>query len=153
MHGYHFTTVEAFRRIKQVGIKPGPMIPQPGLAAIEEYIRNGGIWLYHKRLTGHKLLGMLIYLAINHGSDRIVRLRVDYDEWQAVSFHARRDSACLASNFVHDYSGAGHYGHLREPFEVLIEPVVPERIRLLDYWNLMDVVDHSRLRKPESVAC
>ena len=101
-------------------------------------------------MTGHKLLGMLIYVAVNHASDRIALLRVEYDTWQAASQCPRRDMADGSTvNLIHDFDGAGHYGHEKEPFEVLIAPVAPNRIRLLARWNLMDILmKHSRTKKP-----
>jgi hypothetical protein len=152
-HGYHFTTWEAYRCIKQNGLELGPLTRRPELRAIEKYLSNGGIWLYRKPMTGHKLLGMLIYVAVNHGSDRIVLLRVEYDAWQAASCCAERDMADGSTvNLIHDFDGAGHYGHEKEPFEVLIAPVAPDRIRPLARWNLVDILmQHPRTKKASTL--
>jgi len=148
MIGYHFTTVEAYRRIREIGLQPSPLDPQPGLTPIQPYIRDGGIWLYRRRFAGHKLLGMLFYVAINHESDRIVRVAVEYDFWQAASWHALHDlEPDDTIQLTHDFTGVGHYGHIKEPFEVIITPVEPSKIRLMDTWNLMDVLHRARIRK------
>ena len=139
MIGYHFTTAETYRQIRHAGLQLAPLLPKPGLDDIAPYLGDGGIWLYRRYLTGRKLLGMLLYVAINHHSDRIVRARVEYDVWQAVTFQAERDLGSKHSP-VHHLTGVGQYDHLAEPFEVLTTPVEPNRIRLLNYWNLMDII-------------
>lgn len=126
---------------------PAPIAPChfPDLDLVEPYVRDGAIWLYRDRLAGHKLFGMLIYVAINHGSDRIVRLRVEYDDWQAASWLVLRDLkdpdiVKMALTHTLD-AGAGQYGHHAEPIELVVSPVPPEWIKPDGEWNLLSLVN------------
>ena len=41
---------------------------------------------------------------------------------------------------IHTYDGAGHFGHVDEPIELLITPVTPDKIHLAGDWNLLHLV-------------
>ncbi len=146
MNGFHFTTFEFWQVIQDEGLKPSLSLKDhPGLESIQQYMKDGGIWVYEHYLTGHELLGMLIYVAVNHGSDRIVRLAVEYEEWQSASWLAVQDQQAIAAFLHHDFHGAGHYGHMNEPFDIVVSPVETDKISLLDAWNLMDIVGKREL--------
>ncbi len=115
------------------------------LAIVIPYLgdNDGCIWLYRRRMNRHKLFGMAVYVAINHNSHRIVRLKVEYDDWQAASWRALQDlhePEDVTVALTHDYTGAGPFGHYREPIELLTTPVEPERIHLVNSWNLLQFV-------------
>ncbi len=153
MIGFHFTTFEFWQVIQNEGLKPSLNLKDhPGLEAIQKYMKDGGIWLYERYLTGHELFGMLIYVAVNHGSDRIVRLAVEYEEWQSASWLAVQDQQAVSSILHHDFHGAGHYGHFNEPFEIVVTPVEANRIRLVNSWNLMDILGNTQIQPENEVA-
>jgi hypothetical protein len=149
MIAYHFTTWETWKStIEPEGLMPAPVAERhfPDLSLVEPYVREGAIWLYRNPLAGHKLLGQLFYVAVNHHSDRIVRLAAEYDDWQAASWLALREMQENPShtpsdtvNLTHTLD-AGHFGHDREHIELVISPIPPERIRLDGQWNLVSLI-------------
>lgn len=151
--GYHFTTWDTYQQIRETGLRPMPWEQRhsPTLAPVRKYIEDGCIWVYTQRHPLDRLMGMILYVAINHRHHRIVRLAVSYDDWQAASFHAYREmnDPTVNLNLIHDLSGAGPFNHFREPFELLIVPIAPEHIQLAGEWDLRQFT-HDGLPRPLS---
>lgn len=144
--GYHFTTWDTYQTIREVGLKPMPWERrhEESVADVRKWIEDGCIWVYTQQQSIDKLLGMVFYVAIRHQNHRIVRLAVDYDDWQAASYHALReinsDGTINTINLTHRLDGAGPFGHYQEPFELLITPIAPEAIHLAGSWNLRQFI-------------
>ena len=141
MHAYHFTTWDTYQIIKETGLRLAPIAPRhfPGLKPVTSYIQEGAVWLYHNRFHSHKLFGMLIHVAVNHHSDRIVRLRVEYVNEQTTTWRALQDfqDCGVITTALRHSLDAGPYGHFDEPIELLLTPVEPHRIHLDGDWNLL----------------
>lgn len=144
MTGYHFTTWETYQTIREVGLKPMPWERrhEDSVACVRKFIEDGCIWVYTRRQSLDKILGIVFYVAIHHQSHRIVRLAVDYDDWQAASYHALREinDPEISINLIHNLSDAGPFNHFREPFDLLITTITPEHIRLAGHWDFRQFV-------------
>ena len=142
--GYHFTTWETWQEIKEDGLRLSPLAERhaPGLYQVRKFIEDDCIWVYTKRMSLDKLPGMIFYVGINHTSHRIVRLAVDYDDWQAASYRAKQELSDPASyvRLNHTLIHAGPFNHSAEPFELLVEPISPIHIRLAGRWDLRQLV-------------
>lgn len=146
MVGYHYTTREIYDSvIAKAGLTLAPAHPRhiAEFAEVEKYTREGVIWLYKLPQWGRPLIGMIIYVAAEHGSERVCLLEVQYEEDHATSILAARQ---IGSNEIvkltHNLSvgACGYFGHQREPIELLNQPVPPERIRLTTEWDLNDLI-------------
>ncbi len=149
MLGYHYTTWETWLKIRETGLQLA-LLEERHRATCDvvwEYVKDGCIWLYCTPHQDEQLIGMIFYVSIRHKSNLVVCLEVEYDEDQAVSVNAFVDLGDpLASiNLTHDLD-AGPYGHQRARFELLLTPVSPERIRLMDWWDILNLI-------PEECVC
>lgn len=110
-----------------------------------EYVKDGCIWLYREPHQDERLIGMIFYVSIRHKDNLIVCLEVEYNEDQAASIKASHDlnDPGVTINLAHDLD-AGPYGHQCTRFELLITPVKSERIRLMDWWDIFNLVQEER---------
>jgi hypothetical protein len=106
-----------------------------------EYVKDGCIRLYREPHQDEQLIGMIFYVSIRHNDNLVVCLEVEYDEEQAASANAVVDSGdpLTIIKLIHDLD-AGPYGHRRARFELLLTPVSPERIRLMDWWDILNLI-------------
>lgn len=148
MIGWHYTTVSTYNEVVvHRGLVPQPVHPRhhTEFAAVEAQITNWeAIWVYKSPQRGDALLGMLIYVAASHGSARICLLRVDYDDdWSASELATRDltnpdDMVRLTHTLTVD--SGGRFGHRAEPIDLIVQPVPPKRIELMDQWDLYDMI-------------
>lgn len=143
--GYHYTTREIYDSvIIKKGLTLSPIHPRhhEEFTSVMEYLQDGAIWLYRLPQIDRALIGMLIYIAIEHGSKRVCLLEVEYGEDEGASILASHDLSDEHIVLQHKLTlGPGEYfGHQREPIELLIKPVPTERIKLIDEWDLEDLI-------------
>lgn len=152
MIGYHYTTWEAYQKIRETGLQLSELEERHKLKLfmIVEYVKDGCIWVYPEYMQGRELIGMVFYAGIRHDSHRLVCLEVDYPEWHSVSCLVRRkyedDPDIDDANLNHDLFGAGSFGHVLKRFDLITEPVSPEQIHLVGEWNLLDMIQQGERR-------
>jgi len=139
MIGYHYTTWEAYQKIKEGGLQLSPLEERHKQTCwgVVEFIKDGCIWVYPEFMQGRELIGMIFYAAFRHDSHRTVCLEVDYAEWESAKkcgqAHHKPDEVRL----THDLD-AGPFGHFRKPFDLVMKPVPPECIQLVGSWNILE---------------
>ncbi len=137
MFGYHFTTAENFEKIQRTGLELYPLeVPD----VIEEYTQDGGIWVFRQMLKGVSLLGQIIYVASHHRSNSILLLLVQYEQHQAASYRYHHDHPLNELNLIHSLE-VPHFGHEDISYEILVTPVMFDRIRPICKWNMLDLVE------------
>jgi len=136
---YHYTTWEAYQKIKKGGLKLSPLEERHRQTCWEvvEFIKDGCIWVYPEFMRGRELIGMIVYAAFRHDSHRSVCLEVDYAEWESAKRLAKKHYKAEAVNLTHNLD-AGPFGHFRKPFDLVTKPVPPECIRLVGSWNILE---------------
>lgn len=144
MTGYHYTTWEAYQKIKENGLQLSSLGKQHRANwdwEILELVSDGCIWIYPVCMTGRKLIGQLFYVAVNHNSHHPICLEVDYAEWESVSKRLMRryTSSIDDVRMKHDLD-AGPFGHNQKRFDLAIAPIAPEQIRLVGEWDLLDLI-------------
>jgi hypothetical protein len=141
MRGYHYTTWETWLKIRETGLQLA-LLEERHRATCDvvwEFVKDGCIWLYCTPHQDEQLIGMILYVSIRHKSNLIVCLEVEYDAEQAVSVKVDLNDPLAEINLTHDLD-AGLYGHQRARFELLLTSVPLERIRLLDWWDIFNLV-------------
>lgn len=130
--GYHFTPYETWQKIQAEGLKLrltwkediGRYFPQP----------IPGIWIYTRPLTPKETLFATLAIAGQQASLRIVKLEVKYTADQVLSYDGRN----LLLQLKVSLDNLACYRRL--PAKILTTRVDPSDIRLLEDFNLMDLV-------------
>jgi len=141
MLGYHYTTWETWLKIRETGLQLAMLEERHRMTCdvVWEYVKDGCIWLYRKPHQDEELIGMILYVATRHDSNLIVCLEVEYEEAQAASVYAERAKPGDIVKLIH-YLEAGPFGHWGSRFELLTTPVKPERIRLIGWWDMFNLI-------------
>ncbi len=141
MIGYHYTTYEAYLKIKEAGLEPRPLIKDEWDTELKNLVRNGCIWVYVESLIDRELIGQLMYVAVNHRSHHLVCLEVEY--WEQESVYIQTTLALEPEDklyLTHDLGGIGVFNHTKAPYDLILSRISPERIHLVGEWNLLDWV-------------
>lgn len=83
--GYHYTSLEIWRRIRREGIIPSKIDHYLGFPG--EY---SGTWLWRRRPGGLFQAGIILRQIELKGSGKIVELKVRYNEKDVFSFEGQR---------------------------------------------------------------
>lgn len=136
MLGYHFTTLEAYEAIAKEGLVLAPVsqVHHEDFHDVMHLLKDGAIWIYKHPQKDVSLLAMIFYVAFELDTRQICLLKVEYEEDQAASIIASRGSNIV--KLYHTLTVGEYSGHYKEPIELLIEPVSPEKVKLLKTWNL-----------------
>jgi len=151
MIGYHYTTWEAYQKIRETGLQLSPLEERhrDQCYAVVEFVEDGCIWVYPEHMQGRELIGMVIYIAFRHDNHHSVCLKVDYPEWESAARLALRklaaDQLVKELNLNHDLN-AGPFGHISRRFDLITKPVSPEQIHLVGEWNLLDMIQQGERR-------
>ena len=144
MIGYHYTTYEAYQKIKEDGLQLSLLAKRhrDWDWEILGLVSEGCTWVYPVYMVGRELIGQLFYAAVNHGSHHLVCLEVNYAEWESVSRRLirRYNSSTDDVRLKHDLAGAGLFGHTQKRFDLVITSIPPGQIRLVGEWNLPDLI-------------
>ena len=84
-----------------------------------------------------------MWVATNHCCNRICCLEIEYSLDASATILACRKHSEIR-RLVHTL-GAGHCGHEDVEIDLIIEPVPPENIRLIDQWDFNDVIRRGRM--------
>lgn len=138
--GYHYTTQKSIDDIMRSGLKPLSLDPRhfDKLAIVKSFIKNNVIWLCRRQHEGDGLLGVLINIAIDHYCSQIYCLKVKYPWRDSVTMLARnafRNTVQLKHTLT-----AGPYSHISYLIDLVIAPIPPDNIELIDQWDLRDVI-------------
>ena len=144
MLGYHYTTYETYQKIKETGLQLSSLAKRhrDWDWEILGLVSEGCIWVYPRCMVGRELIGQLFYVAVNHNSHHLVCLEVNYAEWESVSRRLirRYNSSTNDVRLKHDLTGVKLFGHTQKHFDLVIEPIAPEQIRLVGEWDLLDLI-------------
>ena len=136
MLGYHFTTLEAYETIAKKGLILSPIGTQhhEGFHDVMHLLQNGAIWIYKRPQKDTALLAMIIYVACEYNTKKVCLLEIEYEKSQSAG------NIASLRDIIHLYHTLtlGFWGHVKEPIELLIKPMPPEKIKLLRTWNLED---------------
>lgn len=140
MHGYHYTTREAWKAIQREGMCLAPIRQHEYDKFLEAltWLPPDAIWVWREPLTDKHAFIMLILLSEMHQSFDMVLLKVNYEEWASASY------ACKASpedKVRLKYSLS--VGRLRTgslPIDLIITDVPVASIELIWQVNLLDAM-------------
>lgn len=144
MIGYHYTTWETYQQIQETGLQLSILEKRHEAACdlVLEFIEDGCVWVYPEHMQGCELIGAVLSVAIRHDSHRLVCLEVDYFESESATKLAMKvaDFSVEDIHLNHNLHGAGPFGHFQKRYDLITEPVPPERIQLVGEWDLLDVI-------------
>ena len=132
--GYHYTAEKNWFQICKEGLHPTPLK--------EAYTQLGvltGVWVWTHRLRGLSHAGSLIFQAADKATPRIVLLEVRYRPNEIV-----RTSDGEFPRSTHDGSVGNLVYHHDEPSVVLANAVPPERVRLIETYDLVEMLANGR---------
>jgi hypothetical protein len=152
--GYHFTSIENYKKIKKHGLIPYPLKMAQIITGFE-YIPPG-IFLYDHYQDPKSTAGIVMYHASFKLSTTIVFLAVDYKESETRSPdfrpHGFCDEHCLTG--CHDLGlfkdqkpdeftteEAKSFWHKAAPFTIVFKRIPPRRIKLLKTYNLVELIN------------
>lgn len=153
MIGYHYTTWEAYQKIKKGGLQLSPLEDRHRETCWEvvEFVKDGCIWVYPEFMQGYELIGMIFYVAFRHNSHRTVCLKVDYAEWESASRLAKKEYEAEEVRLTHNLD-AGPFGHFRKHFDLVTQPVEPEFVQLVGSWDIQKFADAGVITRARMVA-
>lgn len=131
MKVYHYTSLEKYREIQKRGMIPY-LIDKKELFDIGIPSPHG-IWVWAQRLSGLSHIGAVLYQASMKGCTRVVELEIQLDIQDL--FRHGGSIICLRH---HGTIGNLVY-HKKERAFIVLRPITPERIRLIDTYNINNI--------------
>jgi len=131
--GFHYTSLDCWESIQKTGLKPYTII-KPALRAKIGTERVNGIWLWTSRLYDLPHIGCVLYQMSTKNTTKAVLLSVGYPKSDRLS----------TENGIVVLYHSGHIGNLEyhtgeEEAVIITEPIPPEKIRLLQTYDLMEL--------------
>ena len=145
MIGYHFTTWEAWQDIQRNGIQLSHLSSNsyPDCEEVSDLLDDGCIWVYTDLLPSYKMAGMVVYVALKHETHKVILLEVEYPEKaSATILGAKQLQPGDRIRLTHTYNGAGPYGHSSQPFDLVLQPILPGKFDLLGEWDMLEFADN-----------
>lgn len=137
MIGYHYTSYKIYESIKKKGLLPMPII-QEELEEIFD-LWPSGVWLWTEELSEQSELGMLIELLARGGNLKIVKLQVEYDKKDKLTYSGNgfeRSLVFTPSIVFNDW-----HCNIDNPEAIIIKNKIdPKNIKLARVFNLLDIV-------------
>lgn len=140
MHGYHYTTKEAWKVIQREGMRPAPIRQceyDKFLNAVP-LLPPDAIWVWREPLSDEQAYITLIQLAEAHQSFDMVLLKVNYEKWASASHTCKEipdDKIRLKCSFS---VGRLYTGSLL--IDLIICDVPTTNIELIWQVNLLDAM-------------
>lgn len=137
MIGYHYTTWEAYQKIKfdhKVKLSPLPEHHYEDCLHVLEFVKDGCIWVYLKPFTELELIGQIIYMSIRKSVTRIVCLELSYTDSATVMANNDTDEY----RNIHSLTGFGMFGHKNVRFDLITKPV--SDFVFGGQWDLEDIL-------------
>jgi hypothetical protein len=142
MLGYHYTTLEQYREIRQHGLQPKPIADyylNRFRNTVDKYLRGGGIWIWRHPLHNLELIGMLVALGSQHQSTRLVGLKLRFDPCMSAYFRYQEQYPDDTLHLTHDLD-CPYFGHHAKPFDFLVSTVAPHNIRVFNRYDLRNII-------------
>lgn len=150
MIGYHYTTFENWIKIKVDGLLPSQPIQYdlPGLQVDHQFLHKqfnfempDCIWVWKYELIQPTHLGTLLFQMISKVSFEIVVIEVKYSKWDQLK------PSTLMKGQHYSYFHNGNIGewryHKDVPFDLLKKRIPPNRLKLKDYYNFIELTKRS----------
>jgi len=138
MIGYHYTSVENYRQIRENGLVPY-YVPAAKFAARFDInpFPDGvyGVWLWDHEPTGVAEFGNLIWQLSTKESTTIVKLRVSYHKDDRLE---SADGELI--KMYHDGNIGKFQYHEDETARIITRTIPPTNITLVRTFNLLDVL-------------
>lgn len=143
--GWHYTTPET-AKLDRLEPQLVHQRHHPEFDAVRYILEPDwkAVWVYRNEQFGDPLIGMIIYVAAAHGSDKVCLLKVQYpDEWSA-TWLAQQDEPDATVTLTHTLrvDNGGRFGHYREPIDLIIAPV--ETFEVVGVWDLNEIIKHGQ---------
>jgi len=141
--GYHYTSIENWAKIKREGLQPYTI----DRISLNSYLKNPpvqGIWTWLHKQTGLPHIGSILFQMGTKATMQVVLLTYKYDLNDLLYSDLPEYEGDLIT-LPHD----GFIGNLKyhnrkkqETAVILLKPIPPENIDLLDTYNILDAWDH-----------
>lgn len=143
MIGYHYTSFDNWQKIKTEGLSPY-VFYKPETADIIPEGKFFGVWIWRRRFRGMSHVGSIMYQVSTKKTPKIVLLKVRY-----------RKEDRMANPYgegIVSISHTGTFGEFAfhtgvEKSYVIVKPIPPEQIKLLEVYDVDKAFAKRRKRK------
>ena len=132
VNGYHYTSIENYKRIQEVGLIPY-QISKPDL---QPFFPSGicGVWIWASDLTRETQVGSILWQLMTKASTTVVKLRVKYESEDLL----RRFGSLVEVD--HDGRLGSWIYHQRETAIIVTRTIPPENITLIKTYDLVSMI-------------
>jgi hypothetical protein len=137
MIGYHYTSYKNFLKIRKRGLVPQELPLHIKHHLVDRKINiTIGSWVWLRKPTGRNHLGNLIRVLAKHNTDKVCVLRVEFPDEDVCQHEG--DKVLLK----HDANIDDFVYHKNCPAYLVMKPIPPEKIQLLDAYDLTCLVNN-----------
>ncbi len=129
MKGYHYTSFEAWERIKREGLIPQPL-HKPELSRYFRKIING-IWIWKKRMFGGAHIGSILFQVATKQTLKVVCLEVSYNPQYILKYKGK-----YIILYHNGLMGDWYYHSGKQTSIIITNPIPPSKIKLVKIYDL-----------------
>ncbi|KKL75994.1 hypothetical protein LCGC14_2049360 [marine sediment metagenome] len=137
MIGYHYTLVKNLDSILSIGLLLRPLTADNYKSFSEPFyvdFPTEGIYVFRKKLTGIQAYLILAWLSLGRNDYNICLLEVKYNK-EDTQQRFSDDTVIFHDTFSVIDGGVEE----RIRFDLILEPVPPENIKVVKTWNLLEL--------------
>ncbi len=137
MIGYHYTFMKNLGNILSVGLLPQPLTAdnyKSYSASFNGDFPTEGTHVFRKKLTDVQTYLILVWLSLGRNNYDICLLEVKYNE-KDTQQRLSNDKVILHDTFSITERGVKE----RIRFDLILEPVPPENIKVVKTWDLLEL--------------
>jgi len=134
--GYHYTSEECWEKIQVEGLNPYTIRRVEFIPHLKTDSVNG-IWVWDMLITGLAHRGCILYQMAYKNTINAVLLRVRFDRNKILHKPGHPESEVILKHDGHIENLKYHTGE--EKAVVVLEPIPPSRIELIERYCLLDI--------------
>lgn len=139
MIGYHYTSYQNWLNIMNKGLRL-QHIDKPEL---KKWFPDGvdGVWVWERELSPIDELGSVLWQLQSKTRTKIVKLEIEFHYGQWLYWHDPETHSQMSVSLTHTGVMGDYLFHPGSPVaRILTEPVLPENIKLVRVFELLDLV-------------